>query len=125
MTNSVIMKLEVLMNTIGEKFKALRKSSPFNQKQIAEFLHCDQSMISKIENNERNLSVNDLEKIANLFGRSLDYFTSDDSSDALNVSYRISTITTEDMDGIARVNRIALNIKDMLNLLKVESTDAK
>jgi transcriptional regulator with XRE-family HTH domain len=125
MTECVIIFLEVLMNNIGEKFKALRKSSTFSQKQIAEFLHCDQSMISKIENNERSLSVDDLEKIANLFGRSLDYFLNDDSNKALTISYRSTVITPEDMDGIAKINRIALNIRDMLSLLKVEHYDAK
>ena len=113
------------MKTIGEKFKSLRKQSTFNQQQIADFLHFNQSMISKIENDERTLSVNELERVANLCGYGLDYFTDEEKPEALKVSFRTKGISVEDMEGIARINRIALNLKEMNKLSKGVSYDSK
>jgi DNA-binding transcriptional regulator YiaG len=42
----------------------LREESKITQKQISLYLNVDQSMISKIENNERNPSVEMLDKLA-------------------------------------------------------------
>ena len=53
---------------MGKKFKMLRERSGFTQSQLAEYLNVDQSYISKCEQNERQFSVDILEKTSNLFG---------------------------------------------------------
>ncbi len=49
---------------IGEKMQRLREKSKITQKQIALYLGVEQSRISKIENNERNPSIEMLDKLA-------------------------------------------------------------
>ena len=50
------------------RLKQLRKESKITQEQLAEYLNVDQSMITKLENGTRSLSVGMIEKICNLFG---------------------------------------------------------
>jgi len=106
---------------IGEKFKRLREGSGLTQAQIAEYLGVDQSYISRYEKNERQLSVDLLEKLSNLFGCPVEYFTSEDSQyTPLPFALRATCITSEDLETVAAINKIALNLRDMKNLLKGE-----
>jgi len=108
-------------NLIGEKFKRLREESGLTQAQIAEYLGVDQSYISRYEKNERQLSVDLLEKLSNLFGCPVEYFTSEDSQyTPLSFALRATGITSEDLETVAAINKIALNLRDMKNLLKGE-----
>ena len=59
---------------IGKRFNELREKSGFTQSQIAEYLSVDQSYISKCEKNERQFSTDVLEKAAELFGCTMNYF---------------------------------------------------
>jgi len=126
MTNKAytIIKGVIIMinfNLVGEKFKKLREESGLTQGQIAEYLSVNQSYISRYEKNERQLSVDLLEKIANLFGCSIEYFTSEDSQyDPLSFALRASCITSEDLETIAAINKIALNLRQMDSLLEGE-----
>ena len=52
---------------IGFKIKQLREKSKLNQTQLAVFLDVDQSYVSKCEKGERQLSLDSLEKLCNLF----------------------------------------------------------
>jgi transcriptional regulator with XRE-family HTH domain len=108
-------------NFVGEKFKRLREESGLTQGQVAEYLNVNQSYISRYEKNERQLSVDLLEKLSNLFGCSIDYFTSDDSQyKPIPFALRASCITSEDLETIAAINKIALNLRSMENILKGE-----
>lgn len=106
---------------IGEKFKRLRESSNLSQAQIAAYINVDQSLISRYEKNERQLSVDLLEKLSNLFGCSIEYFTSDDSKyKPLPFALRADNFQAEDLESLAVVNRIALNLRKMEGILKGE-----
>ena len=61
-----------MANIIGNNIKTLRDGMGFNQSNIARFLNVDQSLISKVEKGERILSADMLEKLASLFGVSVD-----------------------------------------------------
>ena len=105
--------------SVGEKFRKLREQSGITQGQMAQYLNVDQSYISRYEKNERQFSVDLLEKVANLFGCSLDYFTRNDTTYApMPFALRASCITAEDLEAIAVVNKIALNLRFMENLLR-------
>lgn len=107
-------------NLVGEKFKTLRQESGLNQAQIADYLKVDQSYISRYEKNERQFSVDLLEKLASLFGCSIEYFTSDEKSlyTPLPFALRATCIASEDLESIAAINKIALNLRSMENLLR-------
>ena len=57
---------------IGNNIKKIRKEKGLQQKQVALELGLDQSNYNKIENSKREPSIDVLNKLANLFGVSVD-----------------------------------------------------
>jgi len=51
----------------------LREDNDLTQKQIAEYLMCDQSLYSKYERGEREIPLNLIIKLADYYNVSLDY----------------------------------------------------
>lgn len=106
---------------IGERFSELRKRSGFTQTQLSEYLDVDQSYISKCEKNERQFSTDVLEKAAELFGCTMDYFVNESCEFVqIPIALRAKNITTEDLDTMAAMNKIALNLRFMEDLLEGE-----
>jgi len=106
---------------IGERFSELRKRSGFTQTQLSEYLNVDQSYISKCEKNERQFSADVLEKAAELFGCTMDYFVNESCEFVqMPIALRAKNITTEDLGTIAAMNKIALNLHFMEDLLEGE-----
>ena len=100
------------------RLKQLRKESKITQEQLAKYLDVDQSLITKMENGTRNLNTTLVEKICNLFGCSAAYLMGeDDVYIPLNLAFRSSGIQTEDLESIARVNRIVMNIRYMNEMM--------
>ena len=106
---------------VGKKFSELRNKSGFTQSVIAEYLDVDQSYISKCEKDERQFSVDILEKAAELFGCTLDYFVNESwEFEKIPVALRAKSVTVEDLNMIAVMNKIALNLRFMEALLEGE-----
>ena len=55
------------------RIRDLREDRDLKQKQIAEFLLCDQSLYSKYEREERPLPLEYADKLADFYGVSVDY----------------------------------------------------
>lgn len=55
------------------RIRDLREDNDLTQKQIAEYLICDQSLYSKYERGERPLPLECAEKLADYYGVSVDY----------------------------------------------------
>ncbi|MBQ7095981.1 MAG: helix-turn-helix transcriptional regulator [Clostridia bacterium] len=55
------------------RIRDLREDSDKTQKEIAEFLLCDQSLYSKYERGERPLPLDFADKLADFYGVSTDY----------------------------------------------------
>lgn len=62
----VVMKMRL-------KIRDLREDSDLKQRQIAEYLHCDQSQYSKYERGERPLPLDCAIKLAQFYRTSVDY----------------------------------------------------
>ncbi|NMB96637.1 MAG: helix-turn-helix transcriptional regulator [Clostridiaceae bacterium] len=104
---------------MGKRFSELRNGSGFTQSQLAEYLDVDQSYISKCEKNERQFSTDVLEKAAELFGCPMDYFVNESCEFVqMPIALRAKSITTEDLNTIAVMNKIALNLHFMEGLLE-------
>lgn len=99
---------------IGEKLKKLRTDSKITQNQMAQFLNVDQSMIAKLENGQRSFNITMIEKLCNLFGCTEAYLL-DKTDDyvPLNFAFRSKSVGADDLESIAAVNKIAMNIKYM------------
>ena len=55
------------------RIRDLREDNDLKQKQLSEFLLCDQSLYSKYERNERPLPLEYASKLADYYGVSVDY----------------------------------------------------
>jgi transcriptional regulator with XRE-family HTH domain len=109
--------MEIL--NIGSRIKKMRIQAGFSQTVIAEYLHVDQSLISKIENGEREASTDILKKLSELFGCNVSTFVNQDEDiSCLNVAFRTNGISSEDLNSISVINRIALNLENMQRMLR-------
>ena len=55
------------------RIRDLREDRDLKQKQIADYLLCDQSLYSKYERGERALPLDYADKLADFYGVSVDY----------------------------------------------------
>ena len=55
------------------RIRDLREDSDLKQKQLADYLMCDQSLYSKYERGERPLPLEYADKLADYYGVSVDY----------------------------------------------------
>ncbi len=101
----------------GKRIKELRENNNFSQSNIATFLGVDQSLISKIEKEERALSSDMLEKLTALFGVHQKAFLDDSTEKSLAYALRASDLTEDDMNSISSINKIALNCDLVTSLL--------
>ena len=62
-----------VMNMIHLKIRDLREDRDLTQKQLADYLLCDQSLYSKYERGERPLPLELADKLADFYGVSVDY----------------------------------------------------
>lgn len=109
------------LDSIGAQIKVLRENSGFTQKNIANYLGVDQSLISKFEAGERPLSADMLERLVTLFGYSISVFNeAPEEYKPLSLALRASELGDEDLETVRAINKIALNSAFMTKLLKSE-----
>lgn len=104
--------------TMNTRLKALRKESRITQEQLAQFLGVDQSMITKLENGSRSFNVTMIDKICSLFGCTEEYLLGEcEDYIPLNFAFRSNGVEAEDLESIAAVNKIAMNLKYMNEMI--------
>ena len=103
---------------IGQNAKHAREVNGFSQANIADFLKVDQSLISKFEKGERSLQSNMLERLANLYGFKISDFDckSGIPEQRIKAAYRSNGMTSNDMEAIHDIKRIAMNLFFMTDL---------
>jgi transcriptional regulator with XRE-family HTH domain len=113
----------ILMDNIilrtGQNIRALREQSGLTQSNLAKYLNVDQSLISKIEKNERSITSDMLDKLSALFGVPVESLTQElITANRITFALRASEINEDDLEAISAINRIALNSKFMTQLLE-------
>lgn len=104
---------------MGDNIRTLRDNAGFTQSNLAQFLGVDQSLISKVEKGERSLSADMIEKIASLFGVTVEQLEKQAvATSRLSFAFRGSEFSVAEMEAISAINRIALNSEFMRVMLE-------
>lgn len=104
------LQMEINLTNTGMKIKRLREKANLTQKQIAEFLSIDQSLVSKFEKGERSISSDTLNRLAALFCCPISALVSDENIvPAYTIAFRTTTIDNADLNALTVINKIALN----------------
>ena len=78
-----------------------------------------QTFISKVETGERNLTVDQLERIVNLYGYSLASFADKEQDPhPIQFAFRAQDVSLDDLRMIADISRIAVNSRFMAKTLE-------
>ena len=105
------------MAAIYEKLKKMREEAGLRQGQIADYLGVTQTFISKVETGERNLTVDQLESVVNLYGYSLATFADmEQETHPIQFAFRAQDISQDDLNVIAEISKIAINSRFMKRL---------
>lgn len=65
----------MIRKKLGLRIKELRKEKNFSQEELADLSNLDRTYINSVENGKRNISIINIEKIANAFNLTLkDFF---------------------------------------------------
>lgn len=107
------------MAEIFEKLKMMREKSGLRQGQIADYLGVTQTFISKVETGERNLTVDQLESVVNLYGYSLAAFAgTEEDAHPIQFAFRAQEVSRDDLRIIADIGKIAINSRFMAKALE-------
>ena len=105
---------------MSNRIKELRKKTGLTQAQLSDYLEIDQSMISKIEKEERNLTTVQLRKLADLFACSEDYILGYEAvGNPMKLAFRIENPDPETLKVVSAINRVADNINMLHRILEV------
>ena len=107
------------MAALYEKLKTMREKAGLRQGQIANYLGVTQTYISKIETGERNLTVDQLESLVNLYGYSLAAFVDmEQDIHPIQFAFRAQDVSQDDLLIIADIGKIAINSRFMKKILE-------
>ena len=104
---------------IGNKLKELREKAGLRQSQVADYLENTQSYLSKIEAGERAISVEQLEKLVELYGHDLSILEAPTRDvKPIQMALRAKDLSKEDLQIKSVITRIANNCRFMTKLLE-------
>lgn len=111
--------------TIGTNIKNLREKFGYSQATVAKFLNVSRELISYYETEERDIPVQNLNKLADLFGVELIDIIEDKSElQKVNTSFafRAEEIDSEDLPQIAAFKKI---VKNYIKMHRIETNETK
>jgi transcriptional regulator with XRE-family HTH domain len=104
----------------GKIIKAYREKMQLTQEAVAQFLCIKRELLSYYETDSREIPLELLEKLSNLFGIGLDeFFEEDENQIKANVAFafRADEIRPEDLNAIADFRKV---IKNYFKLVELE-----
>lgn len=110
---------------LGANIRALRKKQNLTQDELANYLGILREQISYYENGSREVPLEHLEKLANLFGVELiELLENEDKQFQANLAlaFRADEYSNINLESLARVKKI---IKNYLNMIRAENENEK
>ena len=105
---------------ISENIKRMREVSKFTQEQVSQFLGIGRSAYSNYETGDREIPLEAMEKLADLYGCDM-YLLYEENADVvknmLTTAFRVDNLSANDMKQIADFKAIVKNYLKMDMLL--------
>ena len=101
---------------IGKSAKAIRESIGFTQTMVANFLECDEGLVSKFEAGEESIRAEVLERMFTLYGCTIQSIRSGSCNHTFNMALTASEYSPADLNAIHDINRIAINARFISSL---------
>lgn len=105
--------------TIGKNIKLFRKKSGISQADIAAFCGINREVLSYYENDNREVSLLHLEKIAEFLNIEVDVFLEENPKEIkpeLELTFRANELSATDFESIVYFKRIVKNYLKMKNI---------
>lgn len=107
--------------TISKRLRSVRDSLGFTQEQVATYLGTSREAISYIETGTRPISTMMLQKLADLYGYKFSHFVDEtieeETSPQVSMAFRTRDLSNNDLEIIAQIKRIAMNLDSLYGLL--------
>lgn len=107
--------------TIGKRLQSVRDSLGFTQEQVAKYLGTSREAISYIETGARPVSTVMLQRLADLYGYRFSHFldetAEEGTSPEVTLAFRARDLSDNDLEIIAQIKRIAMNLDSLYRLL--------
>lgn len=110
----------------GKNIKLFRTSLGLTQQNIADYIGVSREFISMVETNEREISLNSLEKLTDLFGIELTDLINEDEKNVTttaSLAFRADEIQVADLEQVSKFRSIVKNYLKMKNILKETEDD--
>lgn len=101
--------------SVGERLQDVRVMNKYTQQQIGDYLGVDQSLISKIEKDQRKINMSQLDKLCLLYDITPEYLTGE-SDEYTPVHYRSDEKV--DLNVISKMNQVRGYLKLLRELEK-------
>ena len=107
-----------MIELIGRKLQEARKKSGLTQLQVAKLVGINKVQLSYYETATREINLNILEKLANLYGFKIDYFISGNEikEPEIQIAFRGEILCNEDLETITWGKIFLNNLCEMNDL---------
>lgn len=106
---------------VAEQLKKARQEMNYSQQEVANFVGKNRSQISYYETGARKINLSLLNKFANLYGKSIDYFIGkEDQEDKLEIAHRASDIAKDDLEKIEWAKNFVNNLYELRKFQEVK-----
>ena len=100
------------MNNIGARMKTLRNDMNLTPQAVSSYLDIPTEDLLEMENGKKNITLSILNKLCSLFGCSESYLLCrSEEFDHTKFALRSTSIEADDLEGIASMNRIYMNMQ--------------
>ena len=112
--------MDMTLIKLGEKLQQARKTAGLTQAQIESIIGLNQTQLSYYETGKREISITMLEKLALLYGTTLEYFMSNrvDSSQDFQIAFRAQELALEDIETVNWAKSFLNNLYKMKSLMR-------
>ena len=108
-------------NIISKNIRCMREASGFTQEQVSQFLGIGRSAYSNYETGDRELPLEVMERLADLYGCDM-YLLYEEDADVvknmLTTAFRVDNLSADDMKQIAGFKAVVKNYLKMDMLLR-------